>query len=124
MQVTIDIPDELARKLEPERDRVAEIIALGLKEFDWFEHEFQNCPLAEEMVSFLARRPGPEDIIAFRPAEASVARGHELLEKNRANSLTLDERREMESMARLNRFFMELKARVRRQSSPSATVAE
>ena len=48
------------------------------------------------MVSFLARRPTPEDIVAFRPSEAAVARGRELLEKNRENSLTVEERRELE----------------------------
>jgi len=119
MQVTIEIPDKLARELESARGRLAEIIQLGLKELNWVEHEIENCALAEEMVSFLARRPTPEEIVAFRPSEAAIARGRELLEKNRDNSLTLDERRELESMARLNRFFMELKARVRR-SSPAA----
>jgi hypothetical protein len=120
VQVTIEIPDELARKLETERERVAEITQLGLKELGWPEHEVENCALAEEIVSFLARRPTPEEILAFRPSEASVARGRELLEKNRDNALSLDERRELESMARLNRFFMELKARVRRQSTPAS----
>src|SRR5438093_3098553 len=108
MQVTIEIPDELAEKLESERERLAEIIQLGLNELSWLEHEVEHCPLAEEMVAFLARRPTPEDMIAFRPSEGSVARGRELLEKNRDNSLSLEERRELESMARLNRFFMEL----------------
>jgi len=61
MQVTIDIPDELARKLEAERPRVADIIALGLNEFAWIEHEVDHCPFAEEIVSFLARRPTPDD---------------------------------------------------------------
>ena len=120
MQVTIDIPDELAGRLESERGRVTEIIQFGLNELGWLEHEIEHCALAEEIVAFLACRPSPEDIAAFRPSKASVARGRELLEKNRANSLTLDERRELESMARLNRFFMELKARVR-QPDPSAS---
>ena len=118
MQVTIEIPDELAGRLEPERGRLAEIIRLGLNELSWLEHEIEHCALAEEIVAFLARRPTPEDIGAFRPSEASVARGRELLHKNRDNSLTLDEQRELESMARLNRFFMELKARVRCPAPP------
>ena len=120
MQVTIEIPDALARKLETERERLAEILELGLAERNWLEHEIENCALAEEMVSFLAHRPTPEDIVAFRPSEAAVARGRELLEKNRKNSLTLEEQRELESMARLNRFFMELKARVRPQAPPAS----
>src|SRR5437868_5396323 len=101
MQVTIDIPEELARKLEAERSHVADIIALGLNEFQWIEHEVDHCPFAEEIVALLAGRPAPEDIIAFRPTEASVARGRELLEKNRENSLSRDERHELETMARL-----------------------
>jgi len=92
-----------------------EIIRLGLNEHAWLEHEVENCALAEELVSFFARNPSPAEIVAFRPSEASVARGRELLAKNRDNSLTLEERHELESFARLNRFFMELKARMRRQ---------
>ncbi len=117
MQVTVDLPDDLARQLEAERDRVAEIIKLGLNEHSWLEHEVENCAFAEEMVAFFARRPNAEDIITFHPSDASVARGRELLAKNRDNSLTLEETHELESMARLNRFFMELKARVRRQAA-------
>ncbi|MBI5385403.1 MAG: hypothetical protein HZA90_12060 [Verrucomicrobia bacterium] len=115
MRMTIEVPDELARQLEPERDRLAEIIRLGLNEHAWLEHEVENCALAEEMVSFFARNPSAADIVAFRPSGASVARGRALLAKNRDNSLTLEEGHELESMARLNRFFMELKARMRRQ---------
>lgn len=115
MQMTIEVPDELARQLEPERHRLEEILRLGLNEHAWLEHEVENCILAEELVSFFARNPSAADIVAFRPSEASVGRGRELLAKNRAHSLTLEEQHELESMARLNRFFMELKARMRRQ---------
>ncbi|MCZ7638921.1 MAG: hypothetical protein M5U12_24445 [Verrucomicrobia bacterium] len=115
MQLTIEIPDELAQRLGPERDRMAEILRLGLDANAWLEHEVENCALAEELVSFFARNPGPAEIVAFRPSDTSVARGRELLAKNRDNSLSLEERQELESYARLNRFFMELKARMRRQ---------
>jgi hypothetical protein len=115
VQVTIDIPEDLAKQVESEREKLAEIIRLGLNEHAWLEHEVENCALAEEMVSFFALNPSTTDIVAFRPSEASVARGRELLAKNRDNSLTLEERHELESFARLNRFFMELKARMRRQ---------
>ena len=65
----------------------------------------------------LASGESPETIARDYRIDVEDVRGRELLEKNRDNSLTLDERRELESMARLNRFFMELKARVRRQSA-------
>ncbi len=37
MQVTIEIPDKLARELESAGGRLAEIIQLGLKELSWVE---------------------------------------------------------------------------------------
>ena len=55
MQMTIDIPDELARQLEPERKRLAEIIRRGLSELGMIEGGVGNCALAEEVLAFLAR---------------------------------------------------------------------
>jgi len=111
MQVTIDIPDELARKLEPNRDQLAEIIerGLGLP---------STTAVAEEAAEFLARGPQPQEIVAFRPSEASVRRASELLEKNREGTLTADEKAELEEISVWNQVFSLIKAcaRMRLQS--------
>jgi len=51
MQMTIELPDQLARQLEPERDRLADIIARGLRR-SWSA----RSALRREVISFLAQR--------------------------------------------------------------------
>ena len=76
MRMTIEIPDQLAQQLEPERDRLAEIIARGLRR-TWSK----TSGLRREVISFLARRPAAEEILQFCPSEqAARARGNSLPE--------------------------------------------
>jgi len=115
MQMTIEIPDELARQLEPERERLAEIIRRGLGELGMLERGLGNCALAEEVLAFLARGPQPEEIVAFRPSEKSVERIRDLLEKNREGRLNAEEEAEMDYIQSLNHLFSLVKAHARRR---------
>ena len=107
MQLTIEIPDELAGRIESRRDQLAEIIERGLR-----QSGAESSALAQDVVAFLARGPQPEEILAFRPSETAVVRTRELLGKNRAGSLTPDEQAELEEMSRLNHLFALIKAHV------------
>ncbi len=73
MQMTIEIPDELARQLEPERKRLAEIIRRGLSELGMIERGVGNCALAEEVLAFLARGPQPTTVREVRRTHSRVA---------------------------------------------------
>src|SRR5256885_4546303 len=97
MQVTIDIPDDLAERLGPQRENLLALIERGLRQ-QWSE----TSALAQEVVDFLARGPRPNQILEFRPSEKSVQRSRELLERNRAGTLTPDEHSELDEMASLN----------------------
>jgi uncharacterized protein with von Willebrand factor type A (vWA) domain len=107
MQVTIEIPDELARELESERDRPAEIIARGLRR-SWSG----GSALRREVISFLARRPTGDDILAFRPSATAAARARELLRRNQGGTLTPAEEAELDEMCELDRFVALIKAEV------------
>ena len=96
MQVTIEIPDEWAEKLQGPGRPCSAKTALG-----------------QEVIEFLARGPQPGDIVAFRPSAATVARAGELLDKNRENALTAEERLELNELAAWNRFFSLLKTQAR-----------
>ena len=110
MQVTIDIPDSLAERLGAERDRLAEILERGLS------HPWSRASsLAQEVIGFLSRDPQPQEILEFRPSERSVERTRELLDKNRAGTLTPDEEAEMDEIEALDHFFTVLKVRARRE---------
>jgi Holliday junction resolvase len=110
VQLTIDIPDELAKRLEPQRADLVEILRRGLRVRD-----AEPLTAVEEVFDFFASRPDAEEIIAYRPCEKSVERLRQLLEKNRDGSLTSDEETELETLEALNDFFAIVKARARQQ---------
>jgi hypothetical protein len=115
MQLTIEIPDQLALQLEPERERLAEIIARGLRR-TWTA----GSTLRREVISFLARRPSGDEIIAFRPSEAAAARAQELLGRNSAGALSPAEADELDEMCDVDRFVSLIKAEVLAQRSVAA----
>jgi hypothetical protein len=107
MQMTIEIPDLLARQLEPERERLADIIARGLRR-SWSG----GSALRREVISFLAQRPTVEEIRAFQPSGAVAARAQELLGRNAEGTLSAAEEAELDEMCDLDRFVSLIKAEV------------
>ena len=79
--MTIELPGELAQRLLPVQDRLAEIIELGLLQL-----ESSPTLLHREVVDFLAAGPGPAEIVAFRPSPDAEERLGELLDKNTSRS--------------------------------------
>jgi hypothetical protein len=115
MQFTIELPDKLAQQLEHERERLAEIIARGLRR-SWSG----TSSLRREVISFLARRPTANEILAFRPTEAMVQRSRELLCRNQEGALTPEEEAELDEMCEVDRFVSLIKAEVLAQGSATA----
>ena len=108
MQVTIEIPDELARQLKGEREEIAQLIQRGLA-----QPLSSESALAEEVIQFFGHGPGADEIIAFRPSAESVHRASELLEKNREGTLSPRERAEIDEICAWNRLFALIKAQAR-----------
>jgi hypothetical protein len=52
---------------------------------------------ATEVARFLAHHPTPEQIVAFHPSPQVAERAYELIRNERDDSLTEEERRELES---------------------------
>jgi hypothetical protein len=49
----------------------------------------------EDLIEFLAKM-APEDVLAFRASEATVRRVQMLIEKEKQNNITLEEKAELE----------------------------
>lgn len=67
----------------------------------------------DEVTDFLARAPGPEAIIEYRPSDVLATRVQELMERNRSGSLTADEQAEMDEFLRMEHFMTMLKLKAR-----------
>jgi len=116
--ITLEVPDELAARLMPLRERLPELLSMTLELFP------AGLPLAvlasqaihpafEEMIDFLASGPTPEQIVGFRVSPATQARLEELLDKNREDGLTDDEAAELDVYEQINFVLLLLKARAR-----------
>lgn len=109
MQVTIDLPEQVARRLAAQEGRLEEIMERGLQ-----QHGGGTSTRWREIIEFLASGPRPEEIIAFRPSAAHAERSAELLHKNREGELDEAEEAELDDMEQINHLMTLLKAEARK----------
>ena len=64
MELTVTIPEDLAARLQPVRDRLPQIIELGLRQLDAAPLCFEGL---RDVLEVLARLPTPEEVLALRP---------------------------------------------------------
>jgi len=92
MLITLDVPDELARRLQQLEDQLPQILELGLRELHAAAQPgFEGVA---DVVEMLAGLPTPEEVMALHPSAALQARISMLLEKNRTAGLTPAEEHE------------------------------
>jgi hypothetical protein len=104
MQLTIDIPDEQARKLGMAREDLEQLLARLLG-------QLPRLSFADEIVEFQGRGPQPSEIVDFHASDESQLRIRELLDKNREGTLKTEERAELDAVESLNHLFALIKAR-------------
>ena len=103
-QLTIDVPAHLAVRLQSLQDRLVEILEMGLQQLDLTENM-----LYDEVVEFLGNGPSPEEIVALHPFPSTQERIGELLDKNRAETLTALESKELDEYRQLNYLMTQVK---------------
>ncbi len=126
-ELTIQIPDELAERLEPLRNRLPELLS------QWLDTDSSDAaslaiattdlqPLPQaylEVLDFLVTRPTPRDIIAFKVSPAAQDRLSSLLAKNREGALAESEMAELDIYEQLEHLMILMKARALAQSTAS-----
>ena len=92
MSVTLTIADDLASELKPYEAQLAEILTLGMRE--WQARGESGYTGVSSVLEKLAALPDPEEVLALRPAPQLEQRLEELLEKNRNSGLSPSDQRE------------------------------
>jgi predicted transcriptional regulator len=118
-ELTIQIPDELAQRLEPLHNRLPELLwqLLEVANLSTISQpkvatEITEIPAVyQEVLDFLIKRPTPEEIIAFKVSSQAQYRLEELLEKNRSATLNHIESAELDIYEQLEHMMILLKAR-------------
>ena len=109
MLITLDIPNELATRLEPLTNQLPRILELGLRELNAdAQLGFEG---ATAVLEILAGLPSPTEILALRPSEALQTRLNVLLEKNKTEGLTPEEEEEWEKYQYLEHLMRIAKAK-------------
>jgi len=125
-ELTIQIPDELAERLEPLRSRLPELLSqlveTGSSSYTSFAiatPNFQHLPQAYlEVLDFLVTCPTPQDILAFKVSPEAQDRLRSLLDKNREGALTESEIAELDAYEQLEHLMILIKARAMASGNP------
>lgn len=119
-ELTIQVPDELAQRLQPLQNRLPELLK-------WLVESIPNSDRTErvtvgnvtttppaygEVLDFLMSRPTPEAIAKFKVSEAAQVRLREVLEKNRQGTLDETEVAELDLYEQCDRLMALLKVKV------------
>jgi hypothetical protein len=118
-ELTIQISDELAQRLEPLQNRLPELLwqlldvaNLPTNKSKTVQTEPTDIALVyQEVLDFLIKRPTPEEIIAFKVSPQAQSRLEELLERNRSATLNSMELAELDVYEQLEHMMILLKAR-------------
>ena len=118
-ELTIQISDELAQRLEPLQNRLPELLWQLL---DVVDLQTTSEPIVktgvvdipavyQEVIDFLIKRPTPEEIIAFKVSPQAQAQLEVLLAKNRSATINPMELVELDVYEQLDHLMILLKAR-------------
>jgi hypothetical protein len=92
MQLTLQIPDDLAAELRPREGRLPRILSLGLRELD-AQGAAGFAGLAD-VLEHLASLPTPDEIMALRPSQALQDQIDHILERSHEGGLSDEEEQE------------------------------
>jgi hypothetical protein len=117
--ITLQIPDELAQRLEPLQNRLPELLWQLLEltkkpitiEQEITTHSGDIPTVYQEVLDFLIESPIPQDIVNFKVSQQSQTRLQTLLDKNRESTLNPMEIAELDVYEQLEHLIILLKAR-------------
>lgn len=91
MQITLDIPDDIAQQLQPLQEDLPQILALGIQQLN--ANPSTGLSGLTEILEFLAQLPSPQQILDLHLSPTLQAEIETLLEKNRTQGLNQKEQR-------------------------------
>jgi hypothetical protein len=113
MQIILEVPDRLGKKLQQLGDRLPEALNRLLQEIP----ETISYQDDLQIVELLASQPSPEAILAIRPTLALQARMSELLDRNKTSTLSRIEEAELDRYLLLEHWVRLAKAHAFKQQT-------
>lgn len=110
VQMTVQLPDDLAVKIQPLGRWLPAILKLSSLGFKTLA-----AASAMEVQEFLLRNPTPQEFLSFYISEQSQERSRHLLALNSEGLLSEAEELEMDELGRLEHLVIRLKAQIAKQ---------
>lgn len=107
VEVTVQVPDELAEQLRPFNGYLPTVLQLSLTGFRTVATE-----TATEIVEFLATDPTPEEVLTYHVSARAQSRLQRLLTLNGAGLLSELEQRELDELEKIEHILIMLKAQL------------
>ena len=107
VQMTLNISDSLAERLQPHGawlPTVLELTLVGCKTV--------AAATATEVLEFLAQNPTPEEVLAYHASERAQSRLQRLLALNTAGLLGEEEQQELDELQQIEHIIIMLKAQL------------
>ncbi len=110
IQMTVQLPEELAKRVQPLRSWLPVIIELSLIGFQTLA-----TATATEIIQFLATNPTPEEVFKYHVSERAQQRLRRLLALNEAGLISEDEHQELLELQQIEHLIIMLKAQLAKQ---------
>ena len=110
VEITVQVSNSLAERLQPVRDQLPAILEIGLQ-----RSRSLSTRAYEQVIEFLATTRAPAEILAFRYSPSIQTDINRLLNKHKTGALAADEASELDRIGDLEHILIALKARARQQ---------
>ncbi len=109
-QMTMQVPEDLAKRIQPIRTWLPAIIELSLIGF-----KTVATAVASDVIDFLSKNPSAQEVVNYHVSEQAQARLQRLLALNEAGMLSAAEQLELDELEQLEHVIVMLKARTAAQ---------
>ncbi len=109
VQMTMQVPEELAKRIQPIRSWLPAILELTLVGCKTLATE-----TATEIIQFLSINPTPQEVLLYHVSERAQQRLRRLLALNEAELLGEAEKRELDELQQIEHIMIILKAQLAR----------
>ena len=115
VQMTMQVPEELAKRIKPIRCWLPTILELSLVGFKTLATE-----TATEIIQFLSTNPSPQDVLDHHVSDRAQAKLRRLLSLNEAGLLGEAEQIELDEIQQIEHTLIMLKAQLAKQLQQQA----
>jgi hypothetical protein len=114
VQMTMQVPNDLAERLQPIRYWLPAILELSLVGFKTLATE-----TATEIIRFLSTNPSTQEVLEYHVSKRGQARLERLLALNEAGALGEMEQLELDELQQIEHIIIMLKTQIAEQSQPN-----